>query len=155
MQTIEYGGHKKDKVSFEFEDMFSTTDGQTLRNLLADDPWLHPLRFHENVIKDMTRRVGSQVHKHVVYKNIVERICHWDMFMQHVDDGTLPIEYVIYTIRTLPALKKTAAPPSTCEFTKLFSHLSLQKKHEKLLYSDDTGFPWIHAQIFCDYIKYK
>lgn len=146
--------------TLEFGRIFNTTDRTYIMKIMSADPWLNPLCFHENVPKDLATRHGTVATKERMYTTILQSLCDWDMMMQHVDDPSIALEVVVSSVLQLQSLqrKKTAtavASKDMKDFTKLFSNLSLQKKNEKTMYSGHRGFPWMYAQIFCDYIKYK
>lgn len=133
--------------SLYFDDIFKNQPRHNIVKIVEDDPWLVPLRYHENIHKVISRKT--------VYRHIIEGMCIWDMLMQLCPSSAYPIEYFTsIVLTTYPNCKKTIADFSG--FTKLLSNMSLQKKNEKLMYSnDDQDFPWVHSQIFCDYIKYR
>lgn len=140
-----------------FERNLKTTD---IQRVLQEDPWLHPLRFHENVIKELSNRKGASKDKEKYYLKVLESLCTWDQYMSVNDswyDVSYPLEPVAVVIRMLYQFPKKCKQETkeVSDFTKLFSNLSLQKKQEKIMYNDSMGFPWKHTQIFCDYIKYK
>lgn len=144
-----------------FVDLFQKTlSRHDIQRVLQEDPWLHPLRFHENVIKELSNRKGTLKDKEKYYVKVLETICTWDQFMSQNDgwfDISYPLEPVAMVIHMLYVFAKKCKQETKeiADFTKLFSSLSLQKKQEKIMYNDSIGFPWKHTQIFCDYIKYK
>jgi ABC-type cobalamin/Fe3+-siderophores transport system ATPase subunit len=134
-----------------FERIFASTGRDDVSKMLQDDPWVNPLRFHENFPKLLKKKDVA------VYDKALEVLCNWDMMMQHLDihDTNLPIEYFTsFVIQNTPK-GAISNKIQLGDFTKLFSNLSLQKKNERMAYSRrDQDFPWMQAQIFCDYIKY-
>lgn len=124
--------------------------------LLTEDPWLNPLRFHENLIKELGNRKGTAVEKARVYAGILRLITEWDAFMS-VGEDSIAIEHLArgiqYHLKRLVSKKKTkkeergGASDELQGFTKLFSQMSIQKKHERTLYNG-SSFPWHDAQIF-------
>lgn len=158
MMTASQKESDKDDVPISFESMFVTKSKDQIHHILSEDPWLSPLRFHENLPKELMKRKGTAIQKEACYKHILNHICNWDLMMQHMDETSVPIEYVIgaiMQIHTLQRKSKTQDDTATSDFTKLFSNLSLQRKNEKLMYAAGDNFPWKHAQIFYDYIKHK
>lgn len=137
----------------------------SLRNKIQDDPWLYPLRFHENLIKEIAKKKGTKIQKRQCYQELLKMFMEWDVMMtkcQHECDGdnSLAIEHMCNAIITVLSKledKKTLSSKTEDQedFTKLFSNLSLQKKQERNLYTTGLDYPWAHAQIFCDYSKYK
>ena len=128
-----------------------------IRKVLHDDPWLHPLRFHENLIKNLNARKGKKVDKRKFYTNALHNLINWDVMMQANRDCTFALENIVAVhvrLEKFPRIHSTTTEDAS-DFTKMFSNLSLQKKNEKKMYTNDLSFPWTHAQIFCDYIKYR
>lgn len=129
-------------------DIFTRQSRGNIVKIIEDDPWLVPLRYHENIYKIVTSKVA--------YKRVIEGMCIWDMLMQLTTTTLIPIEYFASIVLiTYASCRKAGLPKECTDFTKLLSNLSLQKKNEKLMYSNDQDFPWMHSQIFCDYIKYR
>lgn len=132
-----------------FDSIFTTTSRDVITRILQEDPWVNPLRYHENVPKLLPARIKSRE----VYGKLLEVLCNWDMLMQHTDPDSA-IDYV--TTFILQQQYPRIPAGDLGNFTKMFSNLSLQKKNEKTLYPrGDQDFPWIQAQIFCDYSKYS
>lgn len=133
-----------------FDQIFTSKSRADIMKILQEDPWVNPLRYHENMPKVLPHRTRSRE----IYGKLLEVLCNWDTMMQHLDSD-VPIDY--FTSFILQHTKNEK--PSTdnlCNFTKMFSNLSLQKKNEKMMYSrGDQDFPWMQAQIFCDYSKYR
>ena len=84
------------------------------RFLYDQDPWLHPLRFHENVLNEFKLRKGLQDDKNKTYIDILELFCKWDQIMSYakINDGSgmnIAIElisYVPYYLKEYPKKKK-------------------------------------------------
>jgi hypothetical protein len=115
----------------------------TSRYLFDLDPWLHPLRFHENVLYEFKQRKGLQIQKEHSYKNMMKLFCEWDQLMAANKGGdtilaTEMISYVPFYLKEFP--KKKIANSSIAEFTRMFNYLSLKKKNAVALYNND--FPW-------------
>ena len=117
------------------------------RFLFDQDPWLHPLRFHENVLHELKLRKGLQDSKNKIYIEILKLFCKWDQIMSYakINDGSgmnIAIElisYVPYYLKEYPKKKNTIS--SMDEFTRMFNYLSLKKKNAVALYV--PKFPWI------------
>lgn len=120
-----------DRIS-TLADVYMKNCPHTAYYVFSEDPWLHPLRFHENLINEWVERKGIIAKKQKVYLAMMNDICVWDMFMSHFKGADLqvPTEFIAQSVIHLKQLerKKTAKPP-TDEFTKMFSHLSLEKKN--------------------------
>jgi len=54
-----------------------------LRHIMLDDPWFHPLRFHENTVAEMAHRRGSGVNKLRVYAKLIDTLIAWDTIVAH------------------------------------------------------------------------
>ncbi len=129
------------------------------RARLADDPWLYPLRFHENLVKELSKKKGTKQQKTEIYRTCLDILCEWDYMMANVEDPMCALEHVCNAMTVvLPSIEyKKGAHKDTAsdEFTKIFSNLSLQKKQERNLHANGLNFPWMDAHILCDYRKWK
>lgn len=132
----------------ELVDLFAEPyDIEVGRFLFDQDPWLHPLRFHENLLNEFKIRKGLQEDKNKTYIDILQLFCEWDQLMSYakVNDGSGMnnaieiISSVPYYLKNYP--KKKNAESSMDEFTRMFNYLSLKKKNAVALYVPD--FPWI------------
>jgi hypothetical protein len=122
-----------------------------MRQDMFDDPWMMPLRYHENLPKLL-----KQKNKMVAYQQVLPYFCLWDQIMNHRDvESEVGIDILAQALGTyIPVSVKE--DDYLTDFTKMLSNLSLQKKHERFMYpSWDHGFIWSHAQIFCEYSKQK
>jgi hypothetical protein len=132
--------------------------------LFDQDPWLHPLRFHENLLNEWNIRKGLQKHKEETYITILQLFCEWDQMMSYAkttdaNDMSVAIElsaYIPSFMNDFP--KKKNAVSSMDEFTRMFNYLSLKKKNAVALYT--TDFPWItvgsyHKHFYDDKNKNK
>jgi hypothetical protein len=129
--------------------------------LFTQDPWMYPLRFHENLTKELENRMGSKI---VLYERLLSALIVWDSFMSrwiNDEDSTwmdLPIlvfSLTVYlTLESSRRLKKLKhSNESMMDFTKLLSQLSLQKKcfHTTFQHYQGSHYPiydypyhWIH-----------
>jgi energy-coupling factor transporter ATP-binding protein EcfA2 len=109
--------------------------------LVQQDPWMIPLRFHENLLKDMENRKGTQAQKIKAYDRFLSNILTWDYFMAtslHKDSiHGFPMDSIshitgtlLYATQTYPPYLKKPKHPITdlTDFTKMLSQLSLHKK---------------------------
>jgi hypothetical protein len=123
------------------------------RYIFNIDPWLHPLRFHENIVKEIPKRTGTQTAKEQAYINILELYCEWDQLMSYSkinesNDINIAIEIASYIPTILKSFpKKKASISSMDEFTRMFNYLSLKKKNAVALYTPE--FPWISIGSYC------
>lgn len=148
----------KSKPKFELAKPVELSARDVLRMKMLDDPWLYPLRFHENLIKEVGKKKGSKLEKQRVYQQLLQMLCEWDMMMSSSTDYAVAIEHILSALTTVINQlenKKVAGKEAMEDFTKVFSNLSLQKKQERSLYARTTDFPWMHAQIMCDYKHYR
>ena len=124
--------------------------------VFSDDPWLHPLRFHENLIKEISNRKGLAKEKRSIYGALLRALTDWDALMiaGHTD---LALETLATNIQTrlsrLPRrVRATVSEDDLQDFTKIFSQISIYKKQERALYAKEPyDFSWADAQIFCRY----
>lgn len=127
----------------EVAKIYNIHDRKQLFTILEQDPWLHPLRFHENLIFEFGLRKGSKLAKEQMNIKILQGLCEWDQLMSHTKGGdmTEALEHACSTMLQLTSLPKIKnAAPSMDEFTRMFNYLSLRKKNLINLY--EGGFPW-------------
>jgi hypothetical protein len=131
-----------DKIS-TLADIYLHPSAKTAYYVFSEDPWLHPLRFHENLAHEWGERKGLVGKKHQIYQSIMTNICIWDVLMSHSKGGDLqlPTEFIAHTAPYLALMerKKNAKPP-TDEFTKMFSHMSLEKKNQMSVFENDLQY---------------
>jgi hypothetical protein len=119
---------------------------QMIKQDMLDDPWMMPLRYHENLPKVLAAKE--------TYAKVLPYFCIWDRMMHHIEvDTEIAVDVLAHAIcHYTPSKEKIVLD----DFTKLLSNLSLQKKNERLMFPTwDHGFPWPHAQIFCLTSKQK
>ena len=114
--------------------------------LFEQDPWLHPLRFHENIIHEWTIRKGTHHNKEHSYIDTLKLLCIWDQLMSYCKINDTNMNIAIELSSYIPIYitnfsKKKNAVSSMDEFTRMFNYLSLKKKNIVALYSSD--FPWM------------
>ena len=108
-------------------------------NILMNDPWLIPLRFHENLIKELKIRKSTIKKNHEYYKQFIRNFLIFDILMYK---NTIDIASDFFTSSIYPLTKmpiKSNQISDISGFTKMLSYLSLQKKYMKKSYS--TSFP--------------
>jgi len=127
----------------EVAKIYFMEDRNLIRKIIELDPWLHPLRFHENIIHEFKQRKGTKDVKSDIYINILKNLCQWDQLMTNSKGGdiTYAIEQGCNTVMLLTDIKrkKNAEEPMD-EFTRMFNYLSLRKKNMVSLY--EGNFPW-------------
>lgn len=114
--------------------------------LFEEDIWMNPLRFHENLSREIEMRKGTKQKKHKVYSDILRCMLDWDRMIHSGDLNIhMAMEHLCNAPCTLlPQLerKKNIADATMNEFTKTLSQMSLQCKLKRHTYKDD--FPWAH-----------
>jgi len=140
-------GYESTKINSvpEVCNLYNDLPKDKIRLILDQDAWLHPLRFHENIINEFNIRKGLQKNKEQCYIKILKSLCEWDRMMYfykgRVNDVLIPLEYVtslVILLYTFPIKKKDVIHQDN--FTKLFNYLSLRKKNMISLHSG--VFPW-------------
>lgn len=108
-------------------------------NILMNDPWLIPLRFHENLIKEMKIRKSTIKKNHDYYKYFSHNLLFFDILMHRnmIETASEFFTSSIYPLTQMPIKSNQVSDISG--FTKMLSYLSLQKKYMKKSYS--TNFP--------------
>ena len=103
-----------------------------------------PLKFHENLIKDLANRKGTYKKKNEYYKNFMEMMCYYDyyMFKNNIDACINIFTSYVYYLSLFEYKKGGISRMGS--FTKILSYLSLQKKNIKATYNS-SNFP--HYQI--------
>lgn len=116
------------------------------------EPWMYPLRFHENLINEMDNSKTLKSTKSNFYNYFLRGLIEWDTYMMHniiqEDEDTfhqnipttLFAHYADYIRRNIPRhypLKRSV--DTLTEFTKILSQLSLQKKNYQALYQQYEG----------------
>lgn len=108
-------------------------------NILSNDPWLIPLRFHENLIKELNIRKSTIKKNHEYYVKFMNSLLHFDILMYK---NTIDIACDLFTSSIHQLTLMPLKPKKTSDisgFTKMLSYLSLQKKYIKKSYS--SNFP--------------
>jgi hypothetical protein len=122
-------------------------DRNRVQRIISKDSWMIPLKFHENLIKELDNRTISHNNKNEFYKNFMEIMCIYDYYMfKNNTDVCINIfsSYVCF----LSALKyKKGAISNIGKFTKILSYLSLQKKNIKHTYNL-SNFPLYQVSIY-------
>lgn len=117
----------------EFGEIYTATDVAAVARYLAEDPWLNPLRLHENMPRHLTSVAD--------YDKFLTTFSYWEQCMQREQEG-LAAELLARCLVAISATQATAATAAVPEFTKLFSQMSLQRKQERALYRSAPGdFP--------------
>jgi len=114
---------------------------EKIEKLIIKDTWMIPLKFHENLIKDLENRncVSKKINE--FYKNFMDIICIYDYYMykNNIDISISIFTSYIYLLSFLKYKKNIIN--NMGNFTKILSYLSLQKKNIKLIYNK-SNFPY-------------
>jgi hypothetical protein len=108
---------------------------QQTKKILIKDPWMIPLKFHENLIINLNNRNLSLNKYNEYYKNFIYIMCLYDyyMFKENIE---FCIELFAPMVYFLSIFKyKKNATSNIGNFTKMLSYLSLQKKNIKNNYN--------------------
>lgn len=145
LMKIEGYNNSRLDLAPEICNLYCNLNKNKITTVLESDPWLHPLRFHENIINEFNIRKGVQKVKEQMYIKILKGLCEWDVMMYHYKNRTndlmISLEYIaclVILLYTLPLKKKDATHQDN--FTKMFNYLSLKKKNMIALHSG--SFPW-------------
>jgi hypothetical protein len=137
------------------EDVFLQPTPHTIRRVFSQEPWIAPLRFHENSAEEWKHRKGAGAVKRTQYVALMRSMCVWDYMMRYFKtDGDMgvPLEVLAHSIPGCLGLldRKVGAPSPQDDFTRVFSHLSLEKKNmvsmESAAYSTD-GLHSFHQKL--------
>jgi hypothetical protein len=134
---------KQTDIFPEVAKIYYMEDRSLIRKIVEQDPWLHPLRFHENIIHEFKQRKSTKEIKDKTYINILDNLCKWDQLMVASKGGDISyaIEQACISILLLtPIKRKKLADPPLDEFTRMFNYLSLRKKNMVSLY--EGNFTW-------------
>jgi len=134
-------------------------DRKQITKVILTDPWIIPLRFHENMIIELKNRKITVAKIHSLYKTFIINLINYDMLMHNTTMSNYISELfadIIYSILILP--RKKNKNTTIASFTKLLSFISLQKKNIKKHYT--TFFPLYqinnyHLNITRNYIHFN
>ena len=109
-------------------------DRNQVIRIINKDPWMIPLKFHENIIIELNNRKISLKNKIDYYKNFIEIMCSYDYYM-YKNNNEACITIFASNVYYLSLFKyKKGAVSNIGKFTKMLSYLSLQKKNIKQTY---------------------
>ena len=142
LENMEY---KYDNIddNIHMDVLYETGMQENKRLLILSDPWLIPLKFHENLKDELGNHKVTIAKSRELYKHFMHNFVLFDYFLCN-NAVDLAVSYFISMtdpVVSLPS-KKTASRKSY-NFTKMLSYLSLQKKNIKKSYSS-TDFPLYH-----------
>ena len=113
----------------------NTFNRSQTKKILIKDPWMIPLKFHENLIINLNNRNISLNKYNEYYKSFMYIMCIYDyyMFKENIE---FCVELFASKVYFLSMLKyKKNASSNIGNFTKMLSYLSLQKKNIKNNYN--------------------
>jgi DNA polymerase III delta prime subunit len=128
-----------DKI-YDMENLYNLNYNKNIiSKILQTEPWLIPLRYHENIIIELNNRNIPNIKIKKFYINYITLIINYDILMyNNITDNAIEIfTYLIYNLSKLNYKKKQKSTMDN--FTKILSYLSLQKKYIKNSYN--TDFP--------------
>lgn len=138
--------------------MYNNPSRKIAYQLFEEDIWMNPLRFHENLSKEMELRKGTKQKKDQIYSKILRSILEWDIMIQNSDATYCYIDIAMDHLCNAPCYllpqlerKKNVEDVSMSDFTKTLSQMSLQCKLKRHTYKDN--FPWEHVGNYCYTIK--
>ena len=147
--------NETDLIIPELEGLFiNTPTRDEARDVFMQDPWMYPLRFHENLPHELLSRKGTVSAKESVYIKTLKMLIEWDILMSGSSDessGHYSVPYAVEHIsgvacNLLPVLKRSKISDinELQQFTRMLSRLSLQKKHSRQL-NEIKNIPWKSA----------
>lgn len=134
-------------------------DRNKLIRVIMTDPWIIPMRFHENMIIELKNRKITIQKANKLYDTFIYNLIFHDMLMHRTYAYTHVSEIfadIIYPLLTTPLKKNTK--PEIANFTKLLSFISLQKKNIKKNYTQNFPLYQInnyHINMCINYIFFK
>jgi hypothetical protein len=101
------------------------------------DPWMIPLKFHENLIDNLNNRNLSLKEYNEYYKSFMYIMCLYDyyMFKENIEFCVELFASKVYYLSLFKYKDDTASSSNIGNFTKMLSYLSLQKKNIKNNYN--------------------
>jgi len=132
--------HKIDKISnieYLYSDYF---DRNIVNKIMIMESWLIPLRFHENIIKELKNRKTTILIKNEYYKSLLYDFCVFDVLMNNniIETAINIIVSHVFFLSLIPLKKNHIS--NLDNFTKLLSYLSLQKKNIKKGFNYNSQF---------------
>jgi hypothetical protein len=123
---------------YDIEYLYSpiNLDKDIIKKIINIDAWLIPLRFHENLINELsTNRKGSKILKNTFYVEFMKNLCIFDnMMYNNIIENAIDFFacIILYELNKIPS--KKVVDLKMKNFTKILSYLSLQKKYIKQSY---------------------
>ena len=110
---------------------------QQTKRIIMKDPWMIPLKFHENLIDNLNNRNLSLKEYNEYYKSFMYIMCLYDyyMFKENIEFCVELFASKVYYLSLFKYKDDTASSSNIGNFTKMLSYLSLQKKNIKNNYN--------------------
>ena len=107
------------------------------KGILIKDPWMIPLKFHENLIMNLNNRILSLNNYNEYYKSFMNIMCLYDyyMFKDNIEFCVELFASKVYYLSLFKYKKNASVASNIGNFTKMLSYLSLQKKNIKNNYN--------------------
>jgi len=126
---------------YNIEHLYGTSNDifnrEIILKIIMAYSWLIPLRYHENLIKELKNRKSTIIKTNNFYNEFIKNFITFDLLMYNNNtNGDIAANY--FTSMTYPLyqmLKKKDVKSNIENFTKILSYLSLQKKYIKKSYS--------------------
>jgi len=112
-------------------------DRQQTKRIIIKDPWMIPLKFHENLIINLNNRNLSLNKYNEYYKGFMYIMCLYDyyMFKDNIEFCVELFASKVYYLSIFKYKKNATSTSNIGNFTKMLSYLSLQKKNIKNNYN--------------------
>jgi len=124
-------------IDYIFNEKFNR---EILKKIIITEPWLIPLKYHENLIIKLNNKKCIKSIKNNIYKNFIYNFCFFDKFMYN-NINEIAIDFFISSIYDIMIINnKKIILNDTLNFTKILSYLSLQKKYLKYTYNNNFPF---------------
>ena len=116
---------------------------QLTKRIIAKDPWMIPLKFHENLIDNLNNRILPLNKYNEYYKSFMNIMCLYDyyMFKDNIEFCVELFASKVYYLSVFKYKKNTSVKSNIGNFTKMLSYLSLQKKNIKNNYNNIKNLP--------------
>ena len=116
---------------------------QQTKRIIIKDPWMIPLKFHENLIINLNNRNLPLNKYNEYYKGFMNIMCLYDyyMFKNNIEFCVELFASKVYFLSVFQYKKNASLKSNIGNFTKMLSYLSLQKKNIKNNYSIIKGLP--------------
>jgi len=113
-------------------------DRDKITNTILTDPWVVPLRFHENMLIELKNRKITIQKCNNLYKTFLSDFVYYDMLLFTTGSSPLIVDFFTSVIFNFLSLEnKKGKRSNVANFTKILSFISLQKKNIKRAYTNN------------------